>query len=76
MDDTTNELPPMVGALDLGGWDVEQAFNARNWLEEALKSAGAKITGAGMGLGGVDVSFILDGVQFQLDMHPIIRKPQ
>lgn len=68
-----NETPEIGGELDLGGWSVEQAFNARKWLEQAITNAGAKTTDAGLGLGGVDVGFILDGVGFHLHMQPRIK---
>ena len=50
--------------------DVEAAFNMREWVQRALEAKGAKITGAGLGAGGCDLDFEVDGFKFNVWITP------
>ena len=73
----SNDTPiniPDIGVLlseDFG--DATSLFNIRKWLQSAVESKGAKITGAGMGCGGADLDIILEGFNYTLTIKPIIR---
>lgn len=59
--------------LDLGGWDVDSMFRFSEWLEKALEASGAKVTGTGGGLGGRDIWFELEGVEFKVQAKPVTK---
>ena len=64
----------VVEGLDLGGCDADEALNMRAWLEKALEAAGAKVTDAGMGMGGADVGINLDGAAFSVRIKPRLKE--
>lgn len=53
--------------------DLEALFNLRSWLEKCLIEGGAEITGGGIGLGGADLTFDLDGFPFYIECKPRSR---
>lgn len=61
----SDDLPGKLSEMD-----IEAFLNLRNWLEEAIKAAGAEVTDAGMGGGRADIGFRLDGAQFGLSVWP------
>lgn len=67
---------PQIGAIGVaeGFGDVTAHFNARDWLERAIVSKGAKVTGKGMGMGQADISFTLDGCAFSVSIRPIVSR--
>lgn len=77
MSDNDNLPPINVGDIQLHPdfGDVESMLNMRNWLEEAIKAKGAKVTDAGMGMGAADLGFILEGHRFSLVIRPRISPP-
>lgn len=54
--------------------DLEALFNLRGWLEKCLTEGGAQITGGGIGLGGADLTFDLEGFPFYIECKPRLRK--
>lgn len=65
----TNELPTgLVLSNDFG--DAESLWNSRRWLEAALTAKGAKVTGAGMGMGQADIDILLEGYKFNVSIKP------
>jgi hypothetical protein len=56
---------------NLNEMDVEAFFNMREWLSEALKAKGAKVTGGGIGFGAADLDIELDGAPFFVTIKPI-----
>lgn len=61
----------LIGAVSFG--DPETLLNSRAWLQRALESGGAKITGGGIGCGQADLGIELDGLPFSVSIRPIIR---
>lgn len=64
----TNELPDVTPHEDFG--DVESLWNMRKWLQSAIEAKGAKQTGAGMGDGGADIDFVLEGHKYNVVITP------
>ncbi len=62
------DLPPMIGLAEQ--MDVEAAFNMRSWVQKALEAKGAKIAGAGVGMGGCDLDFEVEGFKFNVFIKP------
>ncbi len=58
------ELPPVAGFPP--EVDVEAQFNIRQYVEDALVAKGAKITGKGVGVGGCDLDFEVEGFPFNV----------
>lgn len=54
--------------------DLEALFNLRCWVEKCLTEGGAEITGTGIGFGGVDLMFDLDGFPFYIECKPRSRR--
>lgn len=54
--------------------DWEALLNMRNWLEEAIKAKGGKVTGGGCGMGQADLDVELEGFPYDLTIKPVIRK--
>lgn len=50
--------------------DLEALFNLRDWLQSCLEHGNAKITGGGIGFGGADLVFELDGYPFYVECRP------
>ena len=50
--------------------DVEAAYNMRHWVQRALEAKGAKITGGGIGCGGGDLDFEVEGYKFNVWIAP------
>lgn len=50
--------------------DVEAHFNLRNWLEKAVTAHGATVTSKGVGFGGCDLTFKLEGFDFYVECRP------
>ena len=50
--------------------DTEAAFNMRDWVQRALEAKGAKIVGAGVGCGGADLDFVVEGHKFNVFIAP------
>ena len=50
--------------------DVEAFFNMREWLCEAIRAKGAKITDQGIGMGKADIGFELQGAPFMVTIKP------
>lgn len=44
-------------------------LDARVWVSDALSDNGAEITGSGMGLGGADVQFTYNGINYNLNLQ-------
>lgn len=67
------EGPPIaaIGAIDNGFGPNDIAFNMRDWVKSALEAKGAEITGAGMGFGGADLWFKVEGHEFFLTVKPV-----
>lgn len=63
----------MDDMIDLGGWDMEEMFNFRDWLKAALTEAGATDIDGGGGLGGCDLRFKIDGAPFYIEAKPVIK---
>ena len=62
----------IVLADDFG--DPETLLNSRNWLEKALKSAGAKFDGsAGIGCGQADIDIKLEGCRYNVSIKPLTK---
>ena len=53
--------------------DWEALLNMRNWLDSAITAKGAKVLGGGCGMGAADLDIELEGVQFHLDIRPILK---
>jgi hypothetical protein len=55
--------------------DLDALFNMREWVRGALEAKGAKIVGAGIGVGGTmgiaDVQIELDGCQCNIEIRPL-----
>lgn len=51
--------------------DVEAFFNVRDWLEQALRDAGASVVGKGVGRGHADLSVVIDGANFHVSIKPL-----
>ena len=47
--------------IDLGGFTIDEAYRVREWLETAVKDAGAKVTDAGFGVGAAHLGIELGG---------------
>jgi len=66
-----NEIPgPNEMTLAEGFGDPETLFNSRAWLQTALESKGAKITGGGVGCGQADLDIVLEGSKFNVSIRP------
>lgn len=72
MSDNDNVIPPPTEG-DLGFTDIEAAFNMRDWLQSALIAKGATMTGSGMGCGGADLWFSIDGCEFFVSIKQVLR---
>lgn len=55
-----------VGILGNGAMEM---LDVRDQVRSGLESVGAKITGSGMGMGGGDLWFVLDGVEYFLHVE-------
>lgn len=53
--------------------DPETLLNSRDWLEAAIIAKGAKIVDSGIGAGGADLGFVLDGCEFGISLRPRLR---
>lgn len=53
-----------------GFGDPVTQFNSRDWLRKAIEASGAKITGGGVGVGGADLDFTLEGCKFNVRIQP------
>jgi len=53
--------------------DLEAFFNLRQWLQQAIEAAGAKVQGAGIGRGQADISFELEGCSFSVSVWPAAK---
>lgn len=67
-----DEKYPFGATLD--EMDVPTFFNMRDWLEKAVTAKGAKVVGAGIGLGQADIDIELDGGRFNISIRPLPRK--
>ncbi len=54
--------------------DLDSLFNLREWVREAVEAKGAKVTGAGIGVGGpvgmADIDVEIQGHRFNLEIRP------
>ena len=55
---------------DLTEMDAMAFLNIRNWVENALKAQGAKVTGAGVGCGQADIDIEVDSGRFNVSIKP------
>ena len=55
--------------------DVVAAFNIRSYVQKALEAKGAKIVGAGVGCGGCDLDFVVEGHKFNVWIKPLNVNP-
>lgn len=59
---------------DFGTLDLESLFNLRAWVQAAVEAKGAKVIGAGVGVGGplglADIDVEIDGFRFNLEIRP------
>ena len=64
---------PEVGIVESlsQSMDVEAAFNSREWLQCAVESKGAKVTGSGVGCGQADIDIELEGFRFNVSIKPL-----
>lgn len=53
--------------------DVEAFFNMRSWLSKAVEKSGAKVHGAGIGMGQADIDIELEGARFNISIRPIMK---
>lgn len=62
--DPSTEAVKDAGSIDTGGvtWDD------RKWLDDAITSAGGKVTDSGMGCGGADLGYTINGRAFSVNM--------
>lgn len=68
-----DKQPPIGWVESLSAqMDVQAAFNMRHWVQKALESKGAKITGAGVGMGGCDLDIEVEGFKFNVFIKPRI----
>lgn len=70
----SGHFTPRAGAAhqlaeDFG--DPHTLLNSRDWLDKALKAAGAKITGGGCGVGQADTDIVLEGCKFNVSIRPL-----
>jgi len=54
--------------------DFNTLINLRAWLQDAVESKGAKLTGGGIGMGSADLDIELEGHSYRLTIKPIITK--
>ena len=55
--------------------DTEAFLNLRDWLEAALKAAGAKeSTGMGIGGGQADIDIELEGMRYNVSIKPLPKR--
>lgn len=55
-----SEAPAENKALDSGGVTLDE----RQWLDNAIAAAGGEVTGGGVGCGGVDLNYTVNGISF------------
>lgn len=66
------ELPPKIQFHpDFG--DGEQMLNMRGWLQKAVETQGAKMTGGGCGMGAADIDIRLEGHDYNIRIKPLLR---
>lgn len=51
--------------------DVPAFFNMRDWLEKAVREAGADVTGKGVGMGEADLDIVLEGMKYNVRIKPL-----
>lgn len=51
--------------------DIGAFMNMRDWLQSALETKGAKITGGGIGCGQADLQITLDGMPYWVSIKPL-----
>lgn len=49
----------------------ESFFHIKNWLIDAIESAGAEVTSSGAGFGEADIQFSLGNCPFHVTVKPI-----
>lgn len=64
---------PSPFGMSLDEMDVEAFLNMREWLEKALKDAGATTEGAGIGCGQADLDIRLNGHLYNVSIRPLKR---
>jgi hypothetical protein len=50
--------------------DVEAFLNIRDWLEQAVKDAGAEVTDGGIGMGQADIGVSVEGMPYGISIKP------
>lgn len=69
---TTTKLPPVIKLHpDFG--NPSQLFNMRDWLQRAVETQGAKMTGSGIGMGAADIDIDLEGHGYNITIRPRLK---
>ncbi len=55
----------VVGGLETGG----AALADRDWLDAAIRAAGGEVTDGGVGCGGVDTGFQVNGIAYSVTLR-------
>lgn len=53
--------------------DWEALYNMREWLSDAIKKAGGKVTGGGCGCGQADLDIELEGFGYDISIKPVLK---
>ena len=56
--------------------DPECHLNIRKWLESAVTTKGARVTGGGMGMGVADLDVEIEGMPYVITIRPIMKGMQ
>lgn len=52
--------------------DMAAFETMRAWLRAAVESAGARVSGSGIGMGQADIDVELDGAKFNITIRPLL----
>ncbi len=79
-DDNRPASTPSEGMVSLDQIQLHPEFgdpmillNMRHWLERAVIAQGAKVEGAGFGMGEADIDLLLEGHGFNIRIKPIVK---